>query len=53
MSSNLTRFYYDVDEDCRTGCLNNKTFDDVETVEADAYEAELKEKEIDYIRVDL
>jgi hypothetical protein len=49
---NLTRFYYDVDEDCRTGCLNGKAFDDVETVEADAFEETLNAKDIEYLRVD-
>lgn len=53
MSSNLTRFYYDVNEDCRTGCFNGKIFDDVETVEADAFEEKLKLQDIEYIRVDL
>lgn len=53
MSSNLTRFYYDFDEECRTGCLNGKAFDDVETTEADAFEEELKSQDIEYLRVDL
>jgi hypothetical protein len=53
MSSNLTRFYYDVDEDCRTGCFNSKVFDDVETIEADAFEKKLKSQDIEYLRVDL
>lgn len=53
MSSNLTRFYYDVNEDCRTGCFNGKIFDDVETVEADVFEEKLKLQDIDYLRVDL
>ena len=53
MSTNLTRFYYDFDEDCRTGCFNGKVFDDVETIEADAFEAKLKAEEIEYTRVDL
>jgi hypothetical protein len=53
MASNLTRFYLDVDDDCRTGCLNGKVFEDVETVEADKFEKRLQEQEISYIRVDL
>ena len=53
MSTNLTRFYYDIDDEIRTGFLNGKCFDDVETIEADAFEQQLKEKEIEYIRVDL
>lgn len=52
MSSNLTRFYFDFDEDCRTGCLNNLAFEDVETIEADAYEEELISKDIPYTRID-
>jgi hypothetical protein len=53
MASNLTRFYLDVDDDCRTGCLNGKAFEDVETVEANEFEKRLQEREISYIRVDL
>ncbi len=53
MASNLTRFYLDVDDDCRTGCLNGKAFEDVKTIEADALEKRLQEREISYIRVDL
>jgi len=49
---NLTRFYYEVDQDCRTGCLNGKAFDDVETIDADAFEEKLKSHDIDYLRVD-
>ena len=53
MASNLTRFYLDVDDDCRTGCLNGKVFEDVETTEADDLEKRLQQEEISYIRVDL
>ena len=53
MASNLTRFYLDFDEECRTGCLNGKVFEDVETVEADEFEKRLQAEEISYIRVDL
>jgi hypothetical protein len=53
MGSNLTRFYLDFDEDCRTGCVANLAFEDIETIEADGYEATLKEKDIPYLRVDL
>lgn len=53
MASNLTRFYLDTDEDCRTGCLNGRAFEDVETIEADAFEERLQADEISYIRVDL
>jgi hypothetical protein len=51
--TNLTRFYYDFDEDCRTGCLNNLAYEDVETVEADEFEAKLREMDIPYTRIDL
>jgi hypothetical protein len=53
MASNFTRFYLDVDEDCRTGCLNGKVFEDVETIDADELERRLQQDEISYIRVDL
>jgi hypothetical protein len=52
MTSNLTRFYFEFDEDCRTGCLEGLAFKDVETIEADAYEKELKSQEIEYTRID-
>lgn len=52
MSSNLTRFYFDVDEDSRTGCFENKAFEDVETIEADLFENDLKLQEIPYTRID-
>lgn len=52
MTSNLTRFYFDFDEDCRTGCLNHLAFQDVETIEADTYEEELKSQDIPYTRID-
>ncbi len=53
MASNLTRFYLDFDEECRTGCLNGKAFEDVETIDADKYEKRLQDQKISYIRVDL
>ena len=53
MSSNLTRFYLDFDQECRTGCLNGKAFEDVEKSEADAMEERLQQEEISYIRIDL
>lgn len=53
MTSNLTRFYFDLDEECRTGCFVNLAFKDVETIEADDYEKELQFQEIAYTRVDL
>lgn len=53
MGSNLTRFYLDFDEERRTGCIQSLAFEDVETIEADAYEATLKESDISYLRIDL
>ena len=53
MMSNLTRFYFDFDDDRRTGCFEGLAFADVETIEADGYEHELQEQEIAYTRVDL
>lgn len=53
MASNLTRFYFEFDEECRTGCLEGLAFLDMETIEADEYENELREKEIGYTRIDL
>jgi hypothetical protein len=53
MGSNLTRFYFEFDEDCRTGCFEGLAFEDVETIEADEYESGLQQKEIAYTRIDL
>lgn len=53
MTINLTRFYLDIDEESRTGCLNQAVFEDIETFKADEYEQCLQQKEIVYIRVDL
>lgn len=53
MGSNLTRFYFEFDEDCRTGCFEGLAFEDVETIEADEYESNLKTQEIPYTRIDL
>jgi hypothetical protein len=53
MGSNLSRFYFDFDDDRRTGCFEGLAFTDVETVEADAYEQELQQQEIVYTRIDL
>lgn len=53
MSINLTRFYFDFDEDCRTGCFSDLAFQDIETIEADEMEEDLKAQNINYIRVDL
>lgn len=48
---NITRFYFDFDEDCRTGCLLNLAFQDVPNEEAEKYENKLKEKGIQYVKV--
>jgi len=53
MVVNLTRFYFDFDEDCRTGCFSELAFQDVERIEADEMETNLKEQNINYIRIDL
>jgi len=49
--ANITRFYFDFDEDCRTGCVNDLAFEDVLNEEADEYEANLKEQNIQYTRI--
>ena len=53
MTANLTRFYFDFDDECRTGCFVNLAYKDVETIEADAYERELQSQDVPYTRVDL
>ncbi len=53
MTSNLTRFYFEFDDDCRTGCFEGLAFADVETIEADVYEEDLQNQDISYTRVDL
>jgi hypothetical protein len=53
MTSNLTRFYFGFDDDCRTGCFEGLAFADVETLEADAYEEDLLNQDIAYTRIDL
>lgn len=53
MGSNLTRFYFEFDDDCRTGCFEGLAFEDVETIEADEYESCLQQQEISYTRIDL
>ncbi len=52
MGSNLTRFYYESEEEMER-YLPKASFEDVETIEADAIEKRLQEKNISYIRVDL
>jgi hypothetical protein len=53
MACRLTRFYYDFDEDCRTGCLMNLAFEDICLEDADEFEKNLQLQEIPYTRVDL
>ena len=53
MVANLIRFYFDFDEDCRTGCLSNLEYEDVDADEADLFETQLKKQNISYMRVDL
>jgi hypothetical protein len=53
MTSNLTRFYFEFDDDCRTGCFEGLAFADVETIEADGYEEDLLNQDIAYTRIDL
>ena len=60
MSCNLTRFYYcepeiKLKEFLRRDYYNRNgvAFEDVETSEADAFEAKLIEEDQDYIRIDL
>ena len=45
MSCNLTRFYYDLD--------GWPIVEDIETIEADAFEQSLQNEDISYTRVDL
>ena len=53
MACRLTRFYYDFDEECRTGCLENLAFEDVCLEDADEFEKNLQLQEIPYTRIDL
>jgi hypothetical protein len=60
MVCNISRFYYcSPDIDVKTfirleeNSRNGVAFDDIETVEADAFEAKLLEEQEPYLRVDL
>ena len=53
MSANITRFYFDFDEDCRTGCLLELAFEDVKNSEVEEYEKKLKERDVQYIKISL
>lgn len=52
-SKHFARFYFETDNDCRTGCFSDKPVQDLEVEDADAYEAELIARNIDYIRIDI
>jgi len=53
MVCRLTRFYYDFDDDCRTGCLAGLAFEDICVEDADEFEQNLQLREISYTRIDL
>jgi hypothetical protein len=58
MTSNLTRFYLEPSTGLQTDEddweeYSSAVVQDIETLEADAYEKSLQQKSIDYIRVDL
>lgn len=60
MSCNLTRFYYCESQISIKDFLrrdyhsrNGVAFEDIETVDADAFEAKLIEEDQDYLRIDL
>jgi len=58
MTSNLTRFYLETSTGLQTDEddweeYSSAVVQDVETLDADAYEKSLQQKNIDYIRVDL
>ena len=50
---NLVRFYFDTDEECRTGCFDGKPIEDVDADKADDFEQYLIDQKIGYIRIDL
>lgn len=52
MTVSISRFYYDFDDECRTGCLSELAFEDIETDQADEFEATLTERNISYLRID-
>ena len=51
MTINLTRFY--IDTEIRGDDFKYRVIEDVETVEADEFEAKLKEENLSYLRTDL
>lgn len=51
MTINLTRFY--IDRDIEGKDFKYRAIEDIETVEADEFEAKLKEENVSYLRTDL
>jgi hypothetical protein len=51
MSINLTRFY--IDSEIRGADFKYRVVEDVETVDADEFEATLKAENLPYIRTDI
>ena len=50
MTINLTRFY--IDKEIEDKDFKYRVIEDVETVEADEFEAKLKEENLPYLRTD-
>ena len=51
MTINLTRFY--IDTEIKGADFSYRVIEDIETVEADEFEAKLKEENLSYLRTDL
>ena len=51
MTINLTRFY--IDTEIKGADFKYRVIEDMETVEADEFEAKLKEENLSYLRTDL
>jgi hypothetical protein len=51
MTINLTRFY--IDKEIEAKDFKYRVVEDVETVDADEFEAKLKEENLPYLRTDL
>ena len=51
MTINLTRFY--IDKEIEDKDFKYRVIEDVETVDADEFEAKLKEENLPYLRTDL
>lgn len=52
MAINLTRFYYDYDARYQTALSPNLAFEDIETIDADKFEEQLKKEDVNYLRID-